>query len=257
VSRWLPNAAPKQYSAWAKACSGQSQHFIVKAYPKDALAIKWTPDNWAPVRKFLETVQEFFKRFVNDRFSIEIAKGAGVLVEAQWTEYDDWRAFYKFTATIGFNPLISLTFRIPWGLTAFLPAWLKKWIGELEFFIEFGGAIMVGMQFGRDQPGPPRLSGRLEGQVGVKLGFSFKVGPKNRRAVGVTIAGGSAIKGTAAPRYTDAEGPFVELAIGYTGLTVAATITLWNGKWEKEFTLQVLDEKTFKKGNWYLTKNTA
>ena len=82
-------------------------------------------------------------------------------------------------------------------------------------------------------------------------------GPGGGRVVDVECYGESAITGTAQPRYTDADGPYVELSVGWTGLTGNIKVGIWNGRIEKQFSLQILDEKTFAEGNWYLAKKTG
>jgi type VI secretion system secreted protein VgrG len=246
ILRWLSRVTPKQYSAWVASCSGESRHYIIRAFPKDRLAIKWTAKKWEPALKLLDVVNKAVQAY----FPKAEAKGligAGVSIEAQWTEWEDWRAFYKHVVNVGFDPLIELTLRVPFGPTAAIPQWVKKWVGDITFFVEFFGQITMTVSGGRDTPDKARIQGKLEGQIGGRLGGMVKAS----KVVEVECFGETAIKGSAVPHVDEDKGPFAELSLSWTGLIGTIKVMVWNGRLEKQFNLQIIDERVLKKGNWY------
>ncbi|MCC6522964.1 MAG: type VI secretion system tip protein VgrG [Polyangiaceae bacterium] len=253
VLRWLAKVAPKSYSAYARACDGSSVAYQIKAYPKDKISIKWEAKEFEVAKKVLEALNHILKGFF-PKAEVKGLVGA-VSVEAAWAEHSDWRAFYKFGASIGFDPLFELSVRLPFGPTAAIPQWVKQWVGDVTFFVDFFGGVKVGANFGRETPDMKvKVTGSAEGQVGGRLGGMIKAG----RICEVEIYGETAIKGTATAKYEEDKGPFVEFGATWTGLTGNFKLKFWSGKLEKQYSMQLIDERPIgDKREWLLVKKTA
>ena len=253
ILRWLSAVSPKTYSVYARGCAGTSPTYQIQAYPKDKISIKWAAEEFKVAQKVFELLNHMLQAYF-PKAELKGLEGS-VSVEAGWAEHSDWRAFYKFTASIGFDPLFELSVRLPIGPTAAIPAWVKKWVGDVTFFVDFFGGVKVAANFGRMNPDQKvSVTGGAEGAIGGRLGGMIKAG----RVVEVEVYGETSIKAGAEAKYEESKGPFIEFGASWSGLSGNIKVKLWGGTVEKQYALQIIDERPVgEKKEWHLIKRTA
>ena len=163
---------------------------LVKAYPSDKLNAKIDGKMWRSAKEKLDYVIDnvLAKYFKDPKF--QFLEGS-LEANAGWEEHpNDYMAYYKYDVSVGFNPFIGGKIRIPFGPSATLPEWMKKY-GDAYMFAEFSGGISINGHWGRKTPNDTKAWVDLKGQIQGKIGASlFLMDP---RTVKVEVAGGTGI----------------------------------------------------------------
>jgi uncharacterized Zn-binding protein involved in type VI secretion len=148
---WLGDIEPHVYDVSVASCSGPSYSFEVKAYPSDAqeitIDVKAFLDTFKPAKDGVEDVVESLS---GNRPEIEFLQGS-LQCAAQWAEIEKSNlAFYKWSVSGGFSPLLAAKIRLPLGPTA-IPPPLSKY-GNAMFFLEVKGEITLSAEGGQLNP---------------------------------------------------------------------------------------------------------
>jgi hypothetical protein len=232
---WLAEIIPHSYEVSVSACSGIAQTWQVNAYPSDQFSIQIDFEKLAEAKKRLDwAIEGVLSQYVKKAdFKLLEGKAKG---QAGWQEHKkDHRAYYKYDVSLGFNPLIGGELRIPFGPTAVIPEWLKKY-GDAYFFFEIKGGLDVNAHWQRSSPDEREIFADAKGFLEVAVGASlFFVDP---HAVKAEVAGSTAIEATAKP---EAEGDKLVVAgeVGWAGLKATVTIEFAWGivEYKREFKL--------------------
>jgi hypothetical protein len=240
--RWLSGVAPKTYEVSAHGCSGQGASYVVKSYPSDRLTVSFKDEEWKSLR---ERIDFFVKNVLGNVLDVpeglEFLKGSASLA-AGWSEWArDHRAYYKWEASIGFNPLIGGKVKATLGPTAAVPQVIKKLLqSNVGFFVELSGGISVNAKWARVTPEKAKAfgeaTGAIQGRAGVELKFASK------KLLSVEVAGKTGISLKAAPDYAD-EKPTLLLELKWDGIKGTVTAAAAWGWVEIESEYTIVDER--------------
>ncbi len=250
--RWLGKEPPKTYMVQAQACAGSSKSYTIKSYPRDKFELSWEPKKWPYVQEYVDKFKKVLEAWF-PKFEIELAQGK-VAVEAAWCEWpNDHRAFYKYDASVGLDPLLKLSMRFPFGPTAALPAVVKKF-GDAYVFVEFFGAVAIAGHWSKETPDEaPKKFAKATGSLGGKLGVHVHL--VSKKAIAAEAAGGTSFELSAAPDYAEEE-PAFNLELKWMGVKGEITLLFFD-KWEKTFPITLVEERViWNKNSWSLTKHT-
>lgn len=241
TARWLSGVAPKTYTVSASACDGGSKKFTVKSYPADKLTVTIDGEKWEALQSKIDW---FIKNVVGKVLKdpkFEILKGKAS-VNAQWAEWTDHTAYYKWDAAVGFNPLIGGKSRFPFGPLSAIPQWMRDLAAtEAGFFIEFGGGINVNGHWARATPEKAKMFADAQGYVYGKIGAELKL--MSKKVMAVEVSGKTGISMTAGPDYK-AEKPTLLIELKWEGVKGLVTATAAWGWIEIEHEFNIMDEKT-------------
>jgi len=169
-SWFIPDAIPQKYEIEARSCSG-SEKLVVYSYPSDKQSFKVNgfgkDKTFSEKMDFIEeSMDAYLKKF-------KFTKTSGsVSASAQWVESTDHNSFYRYQISGGFNPLIGLSVRVPFGPTAAIPNWIKRY-GDIYMFVEFSGSITANVNIEKLKPNKHTayidVKGGIEGKVGASL----------------------------------------------------------------------------------------
>ncbi len=246
---------PKSYYVNATACSGAMKQFEVRAYPIDEwelgftidlkkpptqwdLEVKITP--WEDTSLTLKT--EALKRFTDrterlrwalDKVMVPLVGKHGdweffktkLKFSGKWVEHEsDHRAYYKYTAGLELDPLLKGYFLIPFGPTAAIPGWIKKWttdlIGDLYLYLKFEGEVKLFGSWSRTSPDESKAQVEGSGKIGVKAGGNLFLMKKG--ALNLDVNGGTSI--TAEAKAPVSKTPAIEYDLKWGGLEIELTI---------------------------------
>jgi hypothetical protein len=250
---------PKPYHVTALACSGAMRRFEVKAYPvdqwkvtaevdfkKNPLQWKWDvtlttwedlggDDEGLKVKNALRdalrdkktqieyAIDKVFTPLVGPTTKWEFFT-TKLIFQGKWAEHTDHRAFYKYEATLKLDPLIKGEFQIPFGPTAAIPPWIKRWttdlVGDFYLYLKFTGELSLSGKWGRSDPDTHTASVEGEGKVGVKVGGNLFL--MKRGALNLDVNGGTFISLSA--KAPVARKPAVEYDLKWGGIEVELTI---------------------------------
>ena len=239
--RWLSGVAPKTYDVSAHGCSGLGKSYLVKSYPSDRLTVTVDGEKWEALKERLEWFVDKVLGSVLKSPKFEVLKGKAS-VSAGWSEWArDHRAYYKWEAAIGFNPLIAAKIRVPFGPLAALPQWMKDLTAtDAGFFVEFSGGINVNAKWARVTPEKAKAFAEAAGYVYGKVGAELKLMSKKVLSVEVAAKSGFGIK--AAPDYAD-EKPTLLLELKWDGIKGTVTASAAWGWIEIENEFCIVDER--------------
>ena len=170
-SWYMPEEEPQKYEVTAESCSG-TKRVDIYSYPNDKFAMKINGlDHNKTWKQKLDYAQNSIAEYL-DKFSWSMPAGS-VSASGQWTEDDkSHQAFYKYQVTGGFNPVIGANLRIPFGPTAAIPKWIKRY-GDFYLFVEFTGGASLNLAFEKLRPEQHtaylEFKGSIEGKVGASL----------------------------------------------------------------------------------------
>ncbi len=245
---------PRPYTVHVSCCTGRSRQFEIKAYPIDAWKVslevdfKKPPTQWgfevevAPWEETTVLLKSDLRKTLTDKkkqaeyvLDKVLAPLIGptdkweffktkLIFEGQWAEHTDHRAFYKYSAQLKLDPMIKGTFTIPFGPTAAIPPWIKRWVtdwvGDFYMYLKFEGQLTLAGKWGRTSPEAHTASVEGEGKIGVKVGANLFLMKKG--ALNVDANGGTAL--VLAAKAPVSKKPAVEYDITCTGLEVEVTI---------------------------------
>ncbi len=238
---WLSYVFPHTYQIAAKGCEGGSRSVQIKAYPSDKLSVKVNAKTWRTAKDKLDyAINTVLGAWLKET-KFEFLKGSGSIT-AGWEEYPlDHRAYYKYDASIGFNPLVGGKIRIPFGPTAAIPEWVKKY-GDIYLFVEFSGGVEVNGHWGKKTPDERTVWAEAKGYINGKIGASlFLMNPEVLKA---EVSGGTGI-GLNAWGDDQAEKPTLLAQFRWEGLTGAITIEVAWGLAEFNREFRFVDGKSF------------
>lgn len=244
---------PRHYAVTATACGGVTKSFEVVAYPADewnvdvGIDFKKPPTSWtlkivtpyddtslkvkSTIMKVLEdrkkqldwVLDKTLKPLLGKSLDWEFFK-TKLNFKGKWMEAKDHRAFYQYEVTLSLDPLIKGTFTVPFGPTAAIPPWIKKWstdlIGDLYLYLKFEGEVKLSGKWGASSPDEHSASAAGSGKVGVKVGGNLFL--MKRSAVNVDVNGGTNI--TAEVSAPVQRKPAVKLDLKWGGIEVELTI---------------------------------
>jgi hypothetical protein len=239
--RWLSGVAPKTYDVHAHGCSGLARSYVVRSYPSDKLTVTLDGEKWEGLKERLEWFVDKVLGSVLKSPKFELLKGKAS-VNAAWSEWaSDHRAFYKWEAAIGFNPLVAAKVRVPFGPLAGLPQFMRDLTAtEAGFFVEFSGGINVNAKWARVTPEKAKAFGEAAGFVYGKVGAELKLASKKVLSIEVAAKSGFGMK--AAPDYAD-EKPTLLLELKWEGLKGTVTASAAWGWIEIEHEFNLVDER--------------
>jgi hypothetical protein len=227
--RWLGSISPKAYSVSARACKGSSKHYDIRCYPNDILSISLKPFEYGWCKEVLDLLCWFFKLFVPGFPDSLLPKGPGLFVKAQWKEYKDWRAWYRYEVTIGFEPLIALPkdMRFKFGPGAFLPAIVKKYIDPPGFYLRPIGELFVRGHWRRVTPDERSTFFSTSGYGGAAIGANLSVA--NGKVIDVTVEGEGKLELTGQTAEVS-DDPAFKVTLTFLGLRGTFALKFWNGR---------------------------
>jgi hypothetical protein len=154
VPLWLGYEEPSIYDVSVSSCSGPSYSFTINAYPNAAQKIAISAET---LGSKIDPIVDGFKKCLSTLVEnpiLEVLKGSGQ-AQSQWKEDDKSNlAFYSWSISAGFNPLVAAGFRVPLGPFA-LPACLSKFDIQGGIFFEVKGEINLQVDGGRLALGNP------------------------------------------------------------------------------------------------------
>jgi len=245
---WAGDLRPHEYSIGVECCSGASRSFDVSCYPSDSTEVSFQ------MPKELKSLEEEFndalKEILDPSFKWEFATGAAKF-NAKWMEVgagdpykDKFRAYYKWTLSVGFNPLVSLKYRQKLGPLAALPPELARF-GTAYFFVEIKGEINLNATGQKTSPDDWDLKDEAEGTLRLTLGGSaFLV---NEDVLSVEVAGYSGFTVNAEPEW-EGEKPAMKIGTQWDGIKAYCTFKAMFQSYNREFTL--VDEHQFNDVIW-------
>jgi hypothetical protein len=174
---WMGDIAPYEYDLSISACSGPSYSCTIQAYPNQKQQLSFSTDKLQVVfGHFKEALEDFLATLVppNCKPKIELLVGSGQ-ANMQWKEDNKSNlAFYSWAVSLGLNPLISGSFRLPVTPPVVPP--LLSDFANAGIFIEFKGEFSFQIDGGRlALPDPPDKPDPLAEYVDVKSENSVNV----------------------------------------------------------------------------------
>lgn len=245
---------PKSYTVHVGCCTGLSRNFEIKAYPIDEWKVtvevdfKKPPTQWvfdvevAPweetslklkseigqtlkdKKKQLEyALEKVFTPLVGPTDKWEFFK-TKLIFSGKYVEHTDHRVFYQYSCQVKLDPLIKGTFTIPFGPTAAIPPWIKRWvtdyIGDFYLYIKFEGELSLAGKWAKKSPDAHEATVEGEGKLGLKVGGNLFL--MKRGALNLDVNGGSALVLEA--KAPVSKKPEVEFDLKCTGLEIELTI---------------------------------
>lgn len=246
---------PKSYYVNATACSGATKQFEVRAYPLDewelgfVIDLKKPPTQWdievkiTPWEETSLTLKtEALKRFTDrterlrwalDKVMVPLVGKHGdweffktkLKFSGKWVEHEtDHRAYYKYAAGLELDPLLKGYFTIPFGPSAAIPPWIKKWttdfIGDLYLYLKFEGEVKLFGSWTRTSPDKSNAQVEGSGKISVKAGGNLFLMKKG--ALNLDVNGGTSI--TAEAKAPVSKTPAIEYDLKWGGLEIELTI---------------------------------
>nr|MBK7065972.1 hypothetical protein [Deltaproteobacteria bacterium] len=246
---------PKTYYVNCTCCTGPTKQFEVRAYPIDewelsvAIDLKKPPTQWSvevkitPWEETSLTLKTDVLRTFNDkteRLKWALDKVMVPLVgkrgdweffktklkfSGKWAENEgDHRAFYKYTAGLELDPLLKGYFLIPFGPSAAIPPWIKKWttdyIGDLYLYLKFEGEVKLFGSWSRTTADKSSAQVEGSGKITVKAGGNLFLMKKS--ALNLDVNGATSI--TAEAKAPVSRMPAVEYDLKWGGLEIELTI---------------------------------
>jgi hypothetical protein len=266
----LFEVVPKPYDIHAHGCQGLMQSTRVLAYPCDkveiaidlkkgfSIEVKMSPDEGhartikldltkkvTDSKQAMDYVLEKILKPWVEPLEFEVFKVKGKFAGG-WEEWQDHRAFYKYSATLELDPLVKGTFTVPFGPTAAIPPWIKKWttdlIGDFYLYLKFEGEVGLAGGWAKESPdkGHGTVSGK--GKVGVKAGGSLFL--MNKKALNLDVCGATDIT-LEAKNVPEEKHPTVEYDLKWGGLKIELTVEAMWGMVEYKHEWTVMKERSF------------
>lgn len=266
---------PKIYNVDVGCCAGVSRSLEVRAYPNDLWTIsaevdfKKPPTQWKfdlrlPGEEtglklksdLLKSVQDRQKqlKWALDKTLVPLVGNSDeweffktkLAFSGCWAENPtDYRAFYQLEGSLSLDPLLKGAFTIPFGPTAAIPPWIKRWttdlIGDLYLYLKFEGELKLKGSWKRATVDDWKAEVKGEGSIGVKVGGNLFLMKKS--ALNLDVNGNTKITATAkAPAERK---PAVEFDLEWSGLTVEITIEAAWGLVEYKRAWQPIAKQSF------------
>jgi hypothetical protein len=234
---WLGDVLPQRYTVSVASCAG-SQRFDIAAYPSNATSLSFHPQEWKTAKEKVEYVLEnMLSAFIGGfRASASYLEGAGS-IELGWKEHPaDHRAYYGYSISLGFDPLLEISGTFQLGPAAMIPAWITEY-GNACLFATLAGGISVMGGWGRTSPDEREESVTAEGYVDLKLGASLFL--MNADVLEAEVSGSSGIFAEAEP--AERERPSLDLSLSWRGLKGNMTITMGWGVVEYKRSFQIVE----------------
>ncbi|MCI2283444.1 hypothetical protein L3081_08575 [Colwellia sp. MSW7] len=249
---WLASIVPHEYTIKATSCSG-GKTTIVRAYPSDKISVKIDGKAWRTAKDKVEyIIDNVLGQYLKEP-KFQFLEGTLNLTVGREEYPKDNRAFYKYDASVGFNPLLGAKIRIPFGPTAALPNWMKEY-GDFYLFAEFSGGVSINGHWAKVSPDKSDAyidaKGSIEGKIGASL---FLV---NDSVLKVEASGGTGISIVA---QADSEGdkPAIVADILWEGIKGEATIEVAWGIIEFKREFNIVDPQTLNKSPLKLDLSTV
>lgn len=266
---------PKVYHVDASCCSGMTRTLEVRAYPNDqwtlnvAVDFKKSPVEWKVDIKMptedqvlklksdlLKAVQDRAKqlKWALDKTLVPLVGNSDaweffktkLTFAGAWAENpSDHRAFYQLEGGLALDPLLKGSFTIPFGPTAAIPPWIKKWsldlVGDMYLYLKFEGELKLKGTWKRATADDWKAEVKGDGSIGVKVGGNLFLMGKS--ALNLDVSGGTKITATA--KAPAAKKPAVEFNLEWGGLLIELTIEAAWGLVEYKRTWRPIDKQPF------------
>ena len=181
---FLPSVKPKRSTIMC-----EDLKVVVAAYPSDKRTITVKGNKLDPFKYRLEQILSL----VLSDIDIDTPKGV-ISFANQWEECPSSNlAYWTYDLAAGFDPVVGIHGRFPFGPLASIPGWIKKYV-EIGFFLEFNGKLTAKGQISRDNYGNTSGSAPLAGKIGGDLGFKVLLADKD--FVSMEATGGTSITGS-------------------------------------------------------------
>jgi hypothetical protein len=245
---------PRSYHLYVDCCGGRSRTFEVRAYPIDEWAVnvnvdftkpptQWTFEvevtPWEDVglkvksnilsalkdkKEQLDWVLEkTLKPLLGRNLEWEFCK-TKLSFKGKWAESEkDHRAFYQLECSLVLDPLVKGTFTVPFGPTAAIPPWIKRWtdyVGDMYLYLKIEGEVGLKGSWAKESPDEWKATASGTGKIGVKVGGNLFLMKKG--ALNLDINGGSSI--TALVKAPVERKPAVSFDLTWAGIEVEITI---------------------------------
>lgn len=222
--RWISTVTPKRYRAVASTtCGGKSRTFDVSVYPSDTVSVSLSKETCKSLVRKLKGVLKVLQAWL-PRVEFDLLMGGGEITAGWQEDEHSHLAFYGYEGLVGFNPLVGGALEIPFGPTASIPKWVKKY-GDFYLFVRFKGGLNVNGKFARQ--GPRRYVGGLNGTGYIRGAIGAKIFLMNEKTVKVDVSGGTGIAGKAEALFGDP--PEASIALEWEGLSADITIEFAHG----------------------------
>jgi uncharacterized Zn-binding protein involved in type VI secretion len=193
---WLGDIEPHVYEVSVASCSGPSYSFDVNAYPNDPqeLEISGTiyEKSFKPV---LEALEDVLKQLLGTKPTIDFLEGSGKC-SLQWKEDKDSNlAYYCWSISLGFSPLVGIKFRFPLGPSAIPP--VLSHFGNAGFFLEADGDVTIGIEGAQVDPpdfGKGHFDVKSESSLTLAIGGSVYIGDEDDPLISAEVAVQSEVK---------------------------------------------------------------
>ncbi len=246
AGEWLAGIVPKTYQVRASACKGSGKSYRIEAYPDDRMRWAFTIAEWQMFDGAKKALEKFFQSWMP---KFKIRSTGKFQLDAQWKEWSDHRCYYSIDGQLAANPLIGIEARFPFGPTAAIPAWLKKF-GDAYLFIEFYGNIHLRGHWSRISPDESDMFLEGIGQIGLKVGASIHL--MSPSTVTAEVDGRTYINLSAKPDH-NVDDPKAMLSLTWKGLRAVVTIKFWD-RWEYRKDMMIIGEKTWWKNKLFSLK---
>lgn len=247
---WLANILPRQYHIDASACESTANKVTIRVYPSDKFQFT-TNGKWKAavdsINKAIDVIIACAQPPSDIEDPFKLLEGS-CSVSAGWAEHPgDHRAFYKYEASIGYNPLFGAEVTIPFGPTAVVPATVKRF-GDAYLFISLSGGISTNGKWARMSPDRHDAWVDVTGYIHVKLGASVFL--MNKNVLYAEVAGTSGIDFTGRPSGSDR--PSLEWELTWLGIRGEFTIKAIGGFIEFKHEKTIVRGGMLNRGIWYL-----
>ncbi|MBI4951187.1 MAG: type VI secretion system tip protein VgrG [Myxococcales bacterium] len=246
----------RSYNLYVRACSGKTFNYTVRTYPSDKLEYKW-PDapglelaqKSGPLAALGTWVETLLTRagagtragklptlgakdpVTGVEVTVELCKGQLVLA-GEWTEWpQDWRAYWKWSCVVDFDPLLGLKLHVP--VTPHLPAPFS-YLGDAYVFVELYAEL--GAKGGAERKSPDtRWQAKpvfeVKGSAGLKVGGHLHLVSKDVLEIEAYGQVSASITGS----YLD-RGPLEPPALDFVGnvgeLVAVLEVKYWANWWK-------------------------
>jgi len=193
---WLGDIEPHVYEVSVASCSGPSYSFDVNAYPNDAQEVKISgaiyEESFKPI---CDSLADVLKQLLGTKPTIEFLVGSGQC-SLQWKEDKDSNlAYYYWSISLGFSPLVGIGFRFPLGPSAIPP--VLSDFGNAGFFLEAKGEVTLTIEGG--QVAPPNsdkghFDVKSESSLMFAIGGSVYIGDEDDPLISAEVAVQSGVK---------------------------------------------------------------
>lgn len=242
---WQGHVLPHLYTVYGYACDGHTKPYKIKCYPNDLLVFTWAPLEIGWVKVVNKIMTDWVQQFLSSEYvTLELAKGPGIAVKAQWKEWTDWRCWYRYEIDVQLSPLIKLEFKFPLGPRT--PPFVEKYV-KAGFYIRLWGEIGVQARWRKTSPDGFNAFGDAVGYVGAAVGGEIAIA--NGKILAIKAEGEGKFEAIFTPDHTSQDDPKYKFQLNFMGLRAIFVFSTWNGKFSRSKTTTIVGPKNLLPGN--------